>query len=211
MNCFLRASRVLEGNFEPLLYIAVEYSFANNYKLAYDFMRDADNAEPSNPVVLHEQAAVNYMQGDFTGILIRKFSKLIILFFSRRWSLSQSNPTCLQSHTERNLFDYSVQILQRLLGTNVWNDGIGFDAFGTLRRGTWSLPKATCTWSKQSFCMVKYWRLFGLSRSFEWSDWSTERSHSHETEWRGNYLGNLLLTLLISSWLNEQWKFSSMQ
>jgi hypothetical protein len=67
MNCFLRASRVLEGNFEPLLYIAVEYSFANNYKLAYDFMRDADNAEPSNPIVLHEQASVNYMQGDFTG------------------------------------------------------------------------------------------------------------------------------------------------
>lgn len=24
MNCFLRASRVLEGNFEPLLYIAIE-------------------------------------------------------------------------------------------------------------------------------------------------------------------------------------------
>ncbi|KAI6191912.1 hypothetical protein M3Y97_00279100 [Aphelenchoides bicaudatus] len=66
MNCFLRASRVLEGNFEPLLYIAVEYSFANNYNLASNFIKDAETAEPSNPIVSHEQAVISYMQQDFS-------------------------------------------------------------------------------------------------------------------------------------------------
>jgi len=67
LNCFLRASRVLEGNFEPLLYIAIEHSFTSNYKLANEFMNDAEKAEPSNPIVFHEQAAVAYMQSDFTA------------------------------------------------------------------------------------------------------------------------------------------------
>ncbi|KAI6205184.1 hypothetical protein M3Y94_00763900 [Aphelenchoides besseyi] len=67
MNCFLRASRVLEGNFEPLLYIAMQNASSNNYKLAVDFMKDAEQVEPTNPIVTHEQATVAYMQGDFAN------------------------------------------------------------------------------------------------------------------------------------------------
>ncbi|KAI6226429.1 hypothetical protein M3Y99_01292700 [Aphelenchoides fujianensis] len=67
MNCFLRASRVLEGNFEPLLYIAMQNASSNNYQLAVQFMRDAESSEPSNPIVAHEQATVAYMQQDFVN------------------------------------------------------------------------------------------------------------------------------------------------
>ena len=67
MNCFLRASRVLEGNFEPLLYIAMQNATSNNYQLAVDFMRDANTTEANNPIVLHEQATVAYMQEDYAS------------------------------------------------------------------------------------------------------------------------------------------------
>lgn len=67
MNCFLRASRVLEGNFEPLLYIALEHSFANNFKLSSEFLKDADIVEPGNPMVAHEEATVAFLQNDFTS------------------------------------------------------------------------------------------------------------------------------------------------
>jgi len=80
MNCYLRvdflfliklthlyfkASRILEGHFEPLLYIAVEYCFANNYKLATDFMHDAEIVAGANAIVLHEQGTVAYMEHEF--------------------------------------------------------------------------------------------------------------------------------------------------
>ncbi|KAL3100364.1 hypothetical protein niasHS_001667 [Heterodera schachtii] len=48
MNCYLRASRILEAHFEPLLYIAVEYCFANNFKLAADFLTDATQVAGAN-------------------------------------------------------------------------------------------------------------------------------------------------------------------
>ncbi|KAI1725039.1 tetratricopeptide repeat domain-containing protein [Ditylenchus destructor] len=66
MNCYLRASRILEGHFEPLLYIAVEYCFANNFKFAYDFLQDAESVAGANAIVLHEQATAAYMKQDFT-------------------------------------------------------------------------------------------------------------------------------------------------
>ncbi|VDM38787.1 unnamed protein product [Toxocara canis] len=68
MNCFLRASRVLEGSFEPLMYVGLEYSYANNTKLAQDFLNDAAvNAGGENPLVLHEQGCVLYMKKDWKG------------------------------------------------------------------------------------------------------------------------------------------------
>lgn len=60
-----KASRILEGHFEPLLYIAVEYCFANNYKLATDFMHDAEIVAGANAIVLHEQGTVAYMEHEF--------------------------------------------------------------------------------------------------------------------------------------------------
>uniref|UniRef100_A0A914IBQ8 Uncharacterized protein n=1 Tax=Globodera rostochiensis TaxID=31243 RepID=A0A914IBQ8_GLORO len=65
MNCYLRASRILEGHFEPLLYIAVEYCFANNFKLAADFLTDAAQVAGANALVMHEQAATAFMENDF--------------------------------------------------------------------------------------------------------------------------------------------------
>lgn len=55
----------MEGHFEPLLYIAVEYCFANNYKLATDFMHDAEIVAGANAIVLHEQGTVAYMEHEF--------------------------------------------------------------------------------------------------------------------------------------------------
>lgn len=65
INLFFKASRILEGHFEPLLYIAVEYCFANNYKLATDFMHDAEIVAGANAIVLHEQGTVAYMEHEF--------------------------------------------------------------------------------------------------------------------------------------------------
>uniref|UniRef100_A0A183CLB0 TPR_REGION domain-containing protein n=1 Tax=Globodera pallida TaxID=36090 RepID=A0A183CLB0_GLOPA len=59
------ASRILEGHFEPLLYIAVEYCFANNFKLAADFLTDAAQVAGANALVMHEQAATAFMENDF--------------------------------------------------------------------------------------------------------------------------------------------------
>uniref|UniRef100_A0A915PZK6 Uncharacterized protein n=1 Tax=Setaria digitata TaxID=48799 RepID=A0A915PZK6_9BILA len=60
MNCYLRASRVLEGSFEPLLYIGLEYAYANNTKLAQDFLKDAAEIAGDNALVLHEQDAETF-------------------------------------------------------------------------------------------------------------------------------------------------------
>ncbi|KAL3121955.1 hypothetical protein niasHT_001954 [Heterodera trifolii] len=65
MNCYLRASRILEGHFEPLLYIVVEYCFANNFKLAADFLTDAAQVAGANALVLHEQASTAFMERKF--------------------------------------------------------------------------------------------------------------------------------------------------
>uniref|UniRef100_A0A914LW52 Cell division cycle protein 16 n=1 Tax=Meloidogyne incognita TaxID=6306 RepID=A0A914LW52_MELIC len=65
MNCYLRASRILEGHFEPLLYIAVEYCFGNNFKLANDFLHDAEMVAGSNAIVLHEQGTAAFVEHNF--------------------------------------------------------------------------------------------------------------------------------------------------
>jgi hypothetical protein len=60
-----QASRILEGHFEPLLYIAMEYCHANNFKLATDFLHDAETVAGANAVVLNEQGNVAFMEHDF--------------------------------------------------------------------------------------------------------------------------------------------------
>jgi hypothetical protein len=59
----------------------MEHALSYNFKLAVDFLRDAENAEQSNPIVNHEQATVAYMQGDFTGISFSFRRKLNSLYF----------------------------------------------------------------------------------------------------------------------------------
>lgn len=53
-----------------MLYIAVEYCFANNFKLAADFLADAAQTAGANALVLHEQATAAYMETDFKSALI---------------------------------------------------------------------------------------------------------------------------------------------
>uniref|UniRef100_A0A915APB9 Cell division cycle protein 16 n=1 Tax=Parascaris univalens TaxID=6257 RepID=A0A915APB9_PARUN len=65
MNCFLKASRILEGSFEPLMYVGLEYSYANSTKLAQDFLSDAAINAGENPLVLHEQGCIFYMKKDW--------------------------------------------------------------------------------------------------------------------------------------------------
>lgn len=65
MNCYLRASRVLEGSFEPLMYIGLEYSYANNTKLAQDFLKDAAAIAGENALILHEQGCIHYIKKEW--------------------------------------------------------------------------------------------------------------------------------------------------
>ena len=59
MNCYLRASRLLENFAEPVLYIGLEYSHANSLKQASDSISDAIGfCSRPNPIVLHEQGTV---------------------------------------------------------------------------------------------------------------------------------------------------------
>ncbi|VDK30991.1 unnamed protein product [Gongylonema pulchrum] len=65
MNCFLRASRVLEGCFEPMMYIGLEYAYANNTKLAQDFLKDAAEIAGENALVLHEEGCICFMKKEW--------------------------------------------------------------------------------------------------------------------------------------------------
>lgn len=64
----LQASRVLEGSFEPLLYIGLEYAYANNTKLAQDFLKDAAEIAGDNALVLHEQGCICYMKKEWKSM-----------------------------------------------------------------------------------------------------------------------------------------------
>lgn len=61
----LQASRVLEGSFEPLMYIGLEYAYANNTKLAQDFLKDSAEIAGDNALVLHEQGCICYMKKEW--------------------------------------------------------------------------------------------------------------------------------------------------
>ncbi|KAL4003184.1 Tetratricopeptide repeat family protein [Acanthocheilonema viteae] len=81
MNCYLRASRVLEGSFEPLLYIGLEYAYANNTKLAQDFLKDAAEIAGDNALVLHEQGCICYMKKDWKNAETF-FTKALLLAYN---------------------------------------------------------------------------------------------------------------------------------
>uniref|UniRef100_A0A914CKR6 Uncharacterized protein n=1 Tax=Acrobeloides nanus TaxID=290746 RepID=A0A914CKR6_9BILA len=68
MNCYLRASRILDGCMEPTMYIGLEHCFANNLKLAWSYIQDlsSDGNSVPNAIVLHEQGTVAFLQRDFT-------------------------------------------------------------------------------------------------------------------------------------------------
>ncbi|MFH4979720.1 hypothetical protein AB6A40_006429, partial [Gnathostoma spinigerum] len=78
MNCYLRASRVLEGSFEPLMYIGLEYSYANNTRLAQDFLNDASELAGKSVLVMHEQGCIYYMKKDWRSADVM-FSKALRL------------------------------------------------------------------------------------------------------------------------------------
>ncbi|EJD76296.1 CBR-EMB-27 protein [Loa loa] len=81
MNCYLRASRVLEGSFEPLLYIGLEYAYANNTKLAQDFLKDAAEIAGDNALVLHEQGCICYMEKEWRNAETF-FTKALLLAYN---------------------------------------------------------------------------------------------------------------------------------
>ncbi|VDO27497.1 unnamed protein product [Onchocerca flexuosa] len=81
MNCYLRASRVLEGSFEPLLYIGLEYAYANNTKLAQDFLKDAAEIAGDNALVLHEQGCICYMKKEWKNAETF-FTKALLLAYN---------------------------------------------------------------------------------------------------------------------------------
>ncbi|VDN03156.1 unnamed protein product [Thelazia callipaeda] len=81
MNCYLRASRVLEGSFEPLMYIGLEYAYANNTKLAQDFLKDAAEIAGDNALVLHEQGCIYYMKKEWKNAEA-SFTKALFLAYN---------------------------------------------------------------------------------------------------------------------------------
>lgn len=47
------------------MYIGLEYSYANNIKLAQDFLKDAADVAGDSALVLHEQGCIYYMKKDW--------------------------------------------------------------------------------------------------------------------------------------------------
>ncbi|GMR32440.1 hypothetical protein PMAYCL1PPCAC_02635, partial [Pristionchus mayeri] len=66
MNCYLRAARVLEKRFEPMLYIAMGHCYTNNFKLATDFVEDACVLGNGSPIVWHEKGTLLYSKKMYT-------------------------------------------------------------------------------------------------------------------------------------------------
>uniref|UniRef100_A0A1I7X367 TPR_REGION domain-containing protein n=1 Tax=Heterorhabditis bacteriophora TaxID=37862 RepID=A0A1I7X367_HETBA len=64
LNCYYRASRILERHFEPLLYVAIQYC-KSGVRLAEQFLNDAAALAPTNPIVVHEQGCLAYNNKDY--------------------------------------------------------------------------------------------------------------------------------------------------
>uniref|UniRef100_A0A914Y6Q9 Uncharacterized protein n=1 Tax=Panagrolaimus superbus TaxID=310955 RepID=A0A914Y6Q9_9BILA len=66
MNCYLRASRLLENCAEPRLYTGIEYCNANNLKQAAQNIKSAAAfCETPNAVILHELGTVYLYDKDY--------------------------------------------------------------------------------------------------------------------------------------------------
>ncbi|CAD5228911.1 unnamed protein product [Bursaphelenchus okinawaensis] len=161
MNCFLRASRVLEGNFEPLLYIALEHSFANSFKLAGEFMRDADAIEPNNPIVSHEEATIAYLQQNYTKAeqTFRKAIRQVCKASPREnFSTTLSRPCSdfwepmfqNMGHCLRRMrrYDEAIEVFRKALAlgknkSQAWaNIGVCYGCLGRLNEGIEALNEA---------------------------------------------------------------------
>ncbi|CAK5085406.1 unnamed protein product [Meloidogyne enterolobii] len=145
MNSYLRASRILEGHFEPLLYIAVEYCFGNNFKLANDFLHDAEMVAGSNAIVLHEQATAAFVEHNY-----KKAEQ--IFMEALRLITNKNNVDSLQ-----DLLDYEISDFWEPLFNNLGH---------TLRKlGKYSqaISKIACSRNFQSRCLGLYWHLLCIN------------------------------------------------
>uniref|UniRef100_A0AC35UBG9 RNA helicase n=1 Tax=Rhabditophanes sp. KR3021 TaxID=114890 RepID=A0AC35UBG9_9BILA len=62
MNCYFRAHRLLEGSWEPLMYIGIEHMKTNNLTLSANFLADSLSLAEDNIMVLLEMGAMYYGQ-----------------------------------------------------------------------------------------------------------------------------------------------------
>ncbi|CAI4229293.1 unnamed protein product [Auanema sp. JU1783] len=89
LNCYYRASRILERHFEPLLYVAKQYC-KSGVKLADQFLEDAAKLSPTNPIVIHEQGTLAYNKCDFPASIKLLHRALSLVLFEDP-DLAQSN------------------------------------------------------------------------------------------------------------------------
>ncbi|GMT32948.1 hypothetical protein PFISCL1PPCAC_24245, partial [Pristionchus fissidentatus] len=99
MNCYLRAARVLEKRFEPLLYIAMGHCYTNNLKLASDFVEDSCTLGNRSPIVWHEKGCLLYSK--------RMYSESLDCFMKALAIITRSPESSTQEHLlERPLGQY---------------------------------------------------------------------------------------------------------
>uniref|UniRef100_A0A0N4ZMN7 TPR_REGION domain-containing protein n=1 Tax=Parastrongyloides trichosuri TaxID=131310 RepID=A0A0N4ZMN7_PARTI len=60
LNCYFRCHRLLEGSWEPLMYIAVQHMKTHNLCLSQNFLKDAMRLSPGNIMILIEDGAMHY-------------------------------------------------------------------------------------------------------------------------------------------------------
>ena len=57
-SAYFTAAQIMKGSFLPFLYIGLEYTLSNNFKLAERFYQQALNVECDDPFVLHELGVI---------------------------------------------------------------------------------------------------------------------------------------------------------
>uniref|UniRef100_A0A913HDK6 Cdc23 domain-containing protein n=1 Tax=Strongyloides stercoralis TaxID=6248 RepID=A0A913HDK6_STRER len=68
LNCYFRCHRLLEGSWEPLMYIAVQHMKTHNLCLSQNFLKDAMRLSPGNIMILIEDGAMHYSKDLFEDL-----------------------------------------------------------------------------------------------------------------------------------------------
>ncbi|RNA05743.1 cell division cycle 16 -like protein [Brachionus plicatilis] len=78
-SAYFTAAQIMKGSFLPFLYIGLEYTLSNNFKLAERFYQQALNVECDDPFVLHELGVIWFKSQNYQNAEIsmrRAYNKL---------------------------------------------------------------------------------------------------------------------------------------
>ncbi|OQR96789.1 cell division cycle protein 16, partial [Thraustotheca clavata] len=118
MSSYRTAARLFLGCHLPLLCIGMEHYRTNNLALAAQFVRQACDVCPSDPLVYNELGTICFRQGDYSGA-VKNFSKAISLcrHFSRTllvaWEATFFN--LAQAYRKLKVFDVAIEYYDQAL------------------------------------------------------------------------------------------------